>query len=369
MVSISHGFANYLNLRPNVNLISDYLGSHIPYLPVGHGTMRLQKLHSTSIYMPTPGLPIPFLERLKDHFDPDLMERIVAGLSGSRGTGFRVNRLIAGPGRGIDDLVSSGMAFRVFDPIPDAGWVSAVDRDALLASEAYGRKDIYVQNLASMIPVHVLEPESGERILDLAAAPGSKTLQIAARVGPIGEIAAVDVVKKRFFRLKANLEENGGTFVRTFLQDGARVWRYRPEYFDRVLLDAPCASEGRFRMGIPDSFSYWSREKVSEMVRKQKKLLYSAVQCLRPGGTLVYSTCSLSVRENEAMIERILRRFDGKLEILPLDPVYAECIPPRLTDGKKSFREAISGALRIVPSERMEGFFVCKMRKMATTVE
>jgi len=67
------------------------------------------------------------------------------------------------------------------------------------------------------------------------------------------------------------------------------------------------------------------------------------------------------------MVERILKRFDGKLEILPLDPVFVECIPPRLTDGKKSFREDLSGALRIVPSERMEGFFVCKIRKLAST--
>jgi 16S rRNA (cytosine1407-C5)-methyltransferase len=105
------------------------------------------------------------------------------------------------------------------------------------------------------------------------------------------------------------------------------------------------------------------------MTRKQKRLLYSAVQSLRPGGILVYSTCSLAAEENEAMVSRILKRFPGALETEPLSTRVAEMIPP-MTDWKgKVFDERVRNARRILPSERMEGFFLCRIRKTASTLE
>jgi NOL1/NOP2/sun family putative RNA methylase len=312
-------------------------------------------------------LPEAFVARVLAQFEEATAERILTGLDLERGTAFRLNRLMTDPGVSLSDVIGSTPAFDGIPPFEDAGWIGPDSREILLQTEAYLEHRIYVQNPASMIPVVVLAPEPGERVLDLAAAPGSKTLQIAEAVGPDGEVAAVDMVRKRFFRLKANLEANGATNVRTYLQDGSRVWRYRPEYFDRVLLDAPCSSEGRFQVSDPDSYRYWSSRKVIEMSRKQKMLLHSAVQCLRPGGILVYSTCSLSLLENEAIIDRLLRRFRGKIETVAVDLEFEERVAPQRGVGKKLYHEGVGNAFRILPSVRMEGFFVCKLRKTAPT--
>ena len=152
-----------------------------------------------------------------------------------------------------------------------------------MASDAFSEHRIYVQNLASMIPPLVLDAQPGERILDLGAAPGSKTLQLACLMRNTGEIAAVEIVKRRFYKLRANLEAQGATNVRPFLRDGATVWRHRPEHFDRVLLDAPCSTEGRFRTDDPATYAYWSPRKIKEMARKQRRLLHAFSRAMRAG--------------------------------------------------------------------------------------
>ena len=98
--------------------------------------------------------------------------------------------------------------------------------------------------------------------MDLAAAPGGKTLHMAALMQNKGRIAAVESVRSRFFRLRRNLEQFGVKIADTYLKDGAQVWRVRPEHFDRVLLDAPCSGEGRFTTTDPKSFAYWSEKKI-----------------------------------------------------------------------------------------------------------
>ena len=176
-------------------------------------------------------------------------------------------------------------------------------------------------------------------------------------------------MKGRFFRLRANLEAQGATSVRTFLQDGTRVWRYRPEHFDRVLLDAPCSSEGRFHLSDPETYAYWSPRKVGEMARKQRRLLYSAVRCLKPGGTLVYSTCSFAPEENEAVLDKLLRQFNGALRLEPLGLDLENMQPPLQSWQGRPFRSDLSPARRLLPTETMEGFFVAKLIKIARTSE
>ena len=152
-----------------------------------------------------------------------------------------------------------------------------------------------------------------EYILDLGAAPGSKTLQLAELMGNQGRIWAVESVRGRFFRLRDNLARHGAENVQIHLADGTRIWRRHSERFDRVLLDAPCSSEGRFHADAPKTYAYWSQKKIAEASRKQRRLCYSAVQCLKPGGVLVYSTCTFAPEENEAIINRVLRQFAGAL--------------------------------------------------------
>lgn len=312
-------------------------------------------------------LPALFLERLRRIVPEDRFEAALRGMTAPRATSFRVNPLRADAATVEQGLEAAQIPFHRVAWMEGAYWVEPAWREPLMALPAYADRSIYVQNLSSMLPPLALAPRPGERVLDLAAAPGSKTLQIAGMMRD-GELAAVEAVKNRFMRLKRNLSDHGAEWVRTFLQDGTRVWKYRPEYFDRVLLDAPCSSEGRFQVDEPESFAYWSERKIGEMERKQRQLLFSAIQCLRPGGTLVYSTCSLAPEENEAVIDRMLRRFGDALAIEALPFETEEMIQPLPAWGKRAYHPAVAAGRRIVPTERTEGFYLCVIRKRDSTI-
>lgn len=313
-------------------------------------------------------LPPGFLTRLREIVPAAAFPDVAMSFTRPQSVGFRVNTLLAEVDPVLQDLREAGLYPEAVPWLDTAYLVPASERERLLASAPYRDCGIYVQNLSSMVPVLALDPQPGERILDLTAAPGSKTLQIAARVGEAGEIAAVEIVRSRFFKLRDNLARQGAGFVRTFLQNGERVWRYRPEYFDRVLLDAPCSTEGRFRTHEPESFSYWSPRKIDEMVRKQRRLLFSAVNALRPGGRLVYSTCTFAPEENEGVVSHALERFGDALEVEPIALALPNRTDPLPGWSGVRFAPAASRALRVLPSHAMEGFFVCSLAKKRSTL-
>lgn len=234
---------------------------------------------------------------------------------------------------------------------------------------------IYVQNPSSMVPVAVLDPQPGEKVLDLAAAPGSKTLQIAGRMGATGlrtagltgAITAIDISRKRFFRMQALLHRHGAGFVHTLLADGRRFFHNHADSFDRVLLDAPCSTEGRFVAGDAKTTRYWSERKIHEMAYRQRQLAESAIRCLCPGGTLVYSTCTTAPEENEAVIDWLLGRFEGEIDIAPVDGplTIPDSLrsPPVRSWKDQSFRPEVEHTLRIKPDDTFEAFFVAKVVK------
>lgn len=291
----------------------------------------------------------------------------------------------------IAALVSAGLSPEKLAWPSEAWVVPHAERDALLESEFVVNGAVYVQNPSSMVPVSMLDPQPGERVLDLTAAPGSKTLQIAARMECRGELAAVEISRKRMYRMKAVLKQFGaGEFVRVFLQDGTRVWRYRPDHFDRILLDAPCSSEGRFHQSRPKSTSYWSMRKVRDMAHRQRNLIASAIKCLRPGGCLVYATCTTAPEENEGVVSWALKEFSGEVTVEPVELISRafahegavsvatepaatsggdEAIndlfaPPVLRWDGESFDPRVAGTIRISPNDRYQSFFVAKLRKI-----
>ena len=318
--------------------------------------------------MPLPDL---FLDRLRRILPEDRLEAVLATFETPAATAFRACPLVAPEAEALARLEAEGVPFSSIDGIPGA--FLAPDRAALLASGAYASGALYVQNASSQLPPHLLAPEAGERVLDLCAAPGSKTGQLAALMEDRGEIAAVEKVRGRYYKLRANMEAQGVTCVAAWLGDGARVWQSETEAFDRVLLDAPCSTEGRFLAGDPETTHYWSKRKINEMRAKQRRLLFSGLMALRPGGTLVYSTCTFAPEENEATLAKALKTFGDKIEIVEADlpesgPLASAAMPGMAEWNGRAFPEAVRHARRVLPDGLLEGFFVARIVKRESTV-
>ncbi len=237
----------------------------------------------------------------------------------------------------------------------------------LTETSVYKNGEIYIQNLSSMIPVLVLGPRQDEKILDLAAAPGSKTTQIAALMHNTGEITANDLSRQRLFKLRHNLTQAGVTNTKVLNLPGESFWKKLPEYFDKTLVDVPCTMEGRIQCDDPMSYKDWSPKKIKQLAKLQKFLLRSAVSATKVGGTIVYSTCTLSPEENEEVIEWILEKTNSALE---LESIQIPSIP--FVSGLREWNNKVypnaHATARILPDKNFEGFFIAKLFKKKTTI-
>ncbi|WP_219339112.1 RsmB/NOP family class I SAM-dependent RNA methyltransferase [Tepidicella baoligensis] len=284
-------------------------------------------------------------------------------------TSFRLNTLKADPADTLAELMAQpALNLEALDGVDGVFLVPPAQREHLTHHPAAGDGRIYIQGLSSMAAVWALDPQPGEEILDLAAAPGGKTSYIAARMQGMGRLAAVEPVKARFHRLKANLQRLGAGHVHTYLKDGAVVGKLTPERFDRVLLDAPCSSEAQFTRLDPTSWAHWSPKKVKESARLQARLIRSAWAALKPGGRLVYSTCSLSPEENELTVQGLLaEQADAAVEAITL-PTRPDTLPTLagLSHWQgRALDPRLAQSLRILPSDRTDAFYICCLRKAA----
>jgi 16S rRNA (cytosine1407-C5)-methyltransferase len=173
-----------------------------------------------------------------------------------------------------------------------------------------------------------------------------------------GTLKANEPVRQRLYRLKAVLQLTGA-HAQITSTDGRRMEGHG-ELFDRVLVDAPCSCEGRFILDEPKSFAYWSVRKIKEMSHKQKGLLLNAGRLLRPGGTMVYSTCTFAPEENEEVVDWFLRKTEGRFALSPIRIDGVKTYPCLTHWQKRTYDIGIRDAARILPNERMEGFFIAK---------
>lgn len=302
----------------------------------------------------TTQLPDAFLDRLKGFIPQEFIEQVLASFATKRPTTLRVNTLKISVEGLLKKFQAAGI---VIHPIPwnDLAFkVASPTLRELSETQIYKDGLVYVQSLSSMIPPLALAPQPGDKVLDIAAAPGSKTTQMAALMDNAGQIVANDTSHVRRYRLEANLRMQGVTIANIEKEDGRAIWKRYPEYFDKVLVDAPCSMEGRFYTPDPKTYKDWSTKKVKILSSLQRWMLRSAISATKPGGTIVYSTCTLSPEENEMVIEWILKKEKGNI-------LLEEVFIPHLVSfpglgGQKSFR--------IYPNEIMEGFFVAKIRKI-----
>jgi len=313
-------------------------------------------------------LPEEFVLRLQRIVPHDQWNTVISSFSLQKPVVLRINTILTTPEKLIEKLLDEGFDIQSVDWKPDAIIVPHNQRRKILDSHWYTKGQLYSQNLSSQLAPLVLNPKPGEEVLDLCAAPGGKTLQMACMMRDSGRIAAVEKSKARFFKLKANLKHQQVSCVDLYLTDGAGVWRKTPERFDRVLLDAPCSSESRFKTNKPKTYEHWKLKKIKEMAKKQKALITSAIHCLKPNGVLVYSTCSFAAEENEAIIHHALKHFQDAIEVqsikLPIENTQAGL----LSWQDKDFNPQVERAVRILPNLIMDGFFLCRIKKRASTL-
>lgn len=315
----------------------------------------------------SPELPREFLERLRRIVPDPHFQEVFESFGREKPTSFRVNTLKAGSDSVREELSSQGFALRALEFFPDAFWVDAAQRRRLTESAAATEGRIYIQGLSSMLAPLVLSPQPGEEVLDLAAAPGGKTLQMAALMRNEGRIAAVEAIRSRLYRLETNLRLHGATIVKTYLADGRSIGRKTPQRFDRVLLDAPCSGEARFDIQDPTTWEHWGIRKIKEQARKQYGLIRSALACLKPGGTLLYCTCSLAPEENERVIHGLISELDDEMAILPVNlPLPA--VQPGMTEwAGERYHPDVGRSLRILPAPLWDGFFLCLIQRVAVS--
>lgn len=242
------------------------------------------------------------------------------------------------------------------------------DKRVIAESELFQDGHVYIQNASSLIPALAMNPQPGERILDVCAAPGGKTSHIQALAGGTATIIANDAMKPRLKKLEDVLTtfHVANTTITNF--EGQFIDRHIDEMgggqFDRILLDAQCSGEGMEDLSHPGALRFWSVERVIKMSYLQQKMITAAWKVLKPGGVLVYSTCTYGPEENEGPVARHLKHnADAHIDAIDLD------IPGRMGGlkgwGDLRFPDAIHDAVRVLPSDYLEGFFVCRLHKSA----
>ncbi len=310
-------------------------------------------------------LPDEFLKRLQQIIPPEKIHDVLNSFSEDKPITFRVNTVKVTTESVKKQLFMHDILATQVPWYPDAFVLDpSQTKETLMASELYKNGSLYIQSLSSMIPPLVIDPQPNQLICDLTAAPGSKTTQLAALMENTGTIIANDISRTRIYKLLSNLAAAGVTNTQTLTFPGQALWKKYPNFFDSVLVDAPCTMEGRFTTKDPLSFADWKPKKVKLLSKLQKYLLWSAFSATKPGGTIIYSTCTLEPEENEAVVEWLLQKEGDRIVVEPIDLDIADRQAGLTTWKKKHFSPEMPKTLRVLPSKIMEGFFVAKLQKI-----
>lgn len=315
-------------------------------------------------------LPPELIARIPRIFPPDIA-RMVERTFIERPTTFRVNTIKATTDEVLDGLKRERFTVKRVNWCREGFILTNRSQRELQKTELYKTGRIYLQSLASMVPVVVLDPRPGERVLDMTAAPGSKTSQIAALMQRKGTLFACEIDALRFERLAHNMDLLGvssseDSFLTLQRGDATKLGGEVAQlgFFDRILLDAPCSAEARIIAKDKRTFSFWSMQNIRSRAVLQRALLRVGWQLLRPGGTLVYSTCTFAPEENEGVVSAFLEETKDAT-IQPIAKIAGVTLHAGLATWEGGrFVPAVKSATRIVPNAEIEGFFMARLVKM-----
>lgn len=260
-----------------------------------------------------------FLEpMLVEQYGPELAARVVSGYRTPRASSLRANALRSTRDEVADALSDAGIAWTAVPWYADAFVVGGNAEKPLRELALYDEGGIYLQSLSSMLPPLVLGAQPGIDILDMCAAPGGKTTQLAALGGAGMRITACELHAPRAEKLEHNLRKQGAGNVVVMRTDARKLDDFFS--FDRILLDAPCSGSGTLRAGDPKLHARFTQALIQKSRKSQAALLDKALALLKPGGTLVYSTCSVLACENEDIVRAALKKA-AKRGSYTLEPV------------------------------------------------
>ncbi len=300
----------------------------------------------------------PFRERYSQLTDWELFKKY--SLSFLRRS-IRINTLLASIADVKKSIAAKGWILEQIPWCKEGFWISHPERRDVGNLLEHHLGKIYVQEAASMIPPLVLKPKPGEMVLDLCAAPGSKTTQIAAMMKNKGIIVANDYKGERMSSLGINIQRSGVLNTVLTRMVGQRFHGFA---FDKILVDAPCSGTGTIRKSLK-TLRIWNPGMIGKLARQQQELLENAYKNLRPGGELVYSTCSLEPEENEGVVDWLLQRHP-EAKIMKVDVPGLKSSPPVLEFEGRKYNPALRHAIRIWPQDNdTEGFFVAKIKAAA----
>ena len=298
-----------------------------------------------------PTVPEYLSQKLSEQYGEELRARAERGFGSRRPVTLRVNTLKSTREQVTRALENAGVHYESVPWYEDALILPSFSEEELRALPLYEEGQVYVQGLSAMVPALALDPQKGEAVLDMAAAPGGKTTQMAALSGGGALITACERNPLRAERLRFNLQRQGAGKVNVMTRDARQLDDlFR---FDKILLDAPCTGSGTVLLLEGEPQRRMEPAWVKKTADTQRALLRKAAGLLSRGHEMVYSTCSVLREENEDAVRSLLSA--GTMELVPLDPRFEQALP--------CLPVTLPGTLCVCPTELYEGFFVAKLRK------
>ena len=281
--------------------------------------------------------------KIEKEYGLEILNKIETGFIEEKPVTLRVNTIKSNAEKVKIELEKNNIEYEIVEWNKSAFIIKNVKEDEIRKLDIYNNGEIYLQSLSSMIPAIIIDPKERENILDMTAAPGGKTSQMAAIANNKVFLTACEKNKIRLDRLQYNMQKQGVKNINIMQEDSRKLSNYFS--FDKILLDAPCSGSGTENIFN----SNFTEELIKRSCKTQEELLTKALSILKHGGEMVYSTCSILKEENEEILNKVLKKF--KAQIVPIQiPKEIPVLPT-----------SIDGVATICPTKLYEGFFVAKI--------